>query len=85
MTRTEYLESRGFHYHEYDDTWIRGDYDANEEVYVLNFYNEYGYNVWIDNRTIFDEKDIEELAESLKHSMEYLKEVYLEAIKLEDK
>ena len=54
-------------------------------MYILNFYNEYGYNIWIDNRIIFEEKDIEELAESLKNSMEYLKEVYLEAIKLEDK
>ena len=85
MTRKEYLENRGFHYHESDDTWIRGYYDENEKVYILNFYNEYGCNVWIDNRTIFEEKDIEELAESLKTSMKYLREVYNEAIKLEDK
>lgn len=83
MTRSEYLKSKGFHYYEYDETWVNGYYDVDSVVAVLNFTVAYGcgYNLTINNYDVFDEDDIE----SFKDGLLELRKIYYKALELEDK
>ena len=71
MTRKEYLESLGFHYHDYDNTWIKGYYDENDIVYVLDYYTE-KYRLDLNDYVVISKEDINVLYESL----EWLKNIY---------
>lgn len=85
MTRSEYLKSKGFHYYEYDETWVNGYYDIDSVVAVLDFTTKYkygyGYYLTINNYDVFDEDDIE----SFKDALSDLRKIYCEAVELEDK
>lgn len=71
MTRKKYLESLGFHYHDYDNTWIKGYYDENDIVYVLNYYTK-EYLLDLNDYVVSSKEDITVLYESLKE----LKNIY---------
>lgn len=83
MTRSEYLESKGFHHHDYDGTWVNGYYDVNSVVDVLDFTAEYGYGykITINDYDVFNEDDIE----SFKDRLSDLRKIYYKAFELEEK
>lgn len=83
MTRSQYLKSKGFHYYDYDETWVNGYYDIDSVVAVLKFTPGpgCGYNLSINNYDVFDEDDIE----CFKDALSDLRKIYYEAFELEDK
>ena len=60
-----YLETHGFHYHECDDTWVDGYFDMDSIITQINFYNEYGYKVILNDYGIYDEEDLNLVKEIL--------------------
>ena len=63
-----YLESHGFHYHEYDDTWVDGYFDVDDIIIQINFYNEYGYKVILNNYVVYEEDDLKIVQEKISEA-----------------
>ena len=61
----EYLESQGFHYYEYDDTWVAGYFGIDDIIIQLNFYSQHGYEVIINDYDIYEEEDLEIIRDKL--------------------
>lgn len=54
-----YLETHGFHYHECDDTWVDGYFDVDGMITQINFYNEHGFNIILNDYIVYEEGDLE--------------------------
>lgn len=63
-----YLETHGFHYHEYDDTWVDGFFDVDCIIIQINFYNEYGYKVILNDYDIYEKDDLNIVKEKLSEA-----------------
>ena len=78
-----YLETHGFDYHEYDDTWVDGYFDIDSIVAVLSFNTDcdYGYKITINNYDVFNEEQLE----NFKDRISDLRRIYYIALELKDK
>ena len=63
-----YLESHGFHYHEYDNTWVDGDFDVDGMITQINFYNECGFKIILNDYIVYEERDLEVIQEKLSEA-----------------
>lgn len=83
MTRSEYLESKGFCRHDHGKVWVNEYCDADSVVGVLDFTAEYsyGYTMSLNGCNIFSEQDIEFLQDKLSE----LRDIYYKAYDMEDK